>query len=380
MSRINWDIAIVGAGPAGASAALALAASGLSVVVLERQPWPRYKTCGGGVTGRAMRELAGIDVPVAHHCHRVELNLLDCGLSFNETRAEPLVSMVMRGDFDAALMTAATDAGATLIDNSPVTRLDPDETGVAIITPRGSIRAGLVILADGALSPLARSRGWPDGRRMIPALEWEVPVDDLTMARFHDTARFDFGVVSDGYAWIFPKGHHLSAGLGAFEGRQHKLPLILQRYLDQLEIRPTGPIQRRGALIPVSPRRAPFARERLLLVGDAAGLTDPLTGEGITFAIRSGRLAAASIISGELNPPAVAARYERALREQILPEIQHGALLSALLYRFPAWRRRIFARRGAQLTRRMSDVICGQTSYREIYRKASSWWRLLGIS
>ena len=380
MSRRNWDIAVVGAGPAGASAALALAASGISVVVLERQPYPRYKVCGGGITGRAMRELAGIKLPVEHYCHRVELNLLDCGLSFSDTRAEPLVSMVMRDDFDAALMTAATDAGATLIDDSPVIHVEPDEAGVAITTQRGSLRASLVILADGALSPLARSRNFPDGRRMMPALEWEVPVDDRTLGRFHDTARFDFGLVTDGYAWIFPKNRHLSVGLGALDGRRSNLPQILQNYLNRLNIHPTDQILRRGSLIPVSPRRGPFARERLLLIGDAAGLTDPLTGEGITFSIRSGRLAAAAIISGELNPPAVAARYEQALQEQILTEIRYGTLLAALLYRMPAWRRWIFSRRGARLTHRMCDVITGEASYHEIFRRTSAWWRLLGIS
>jgi flavin-dependent dehydrogenase len=108
-SERSFDVAVVGAGPAGASAALALARGGASVALIEKELLPRYKTCGGGLVGRALTALPeGLDLPLEQACVAVEMRFEDDDLRFRVKREEPIVSMVMRADLDRALADAAT--------------------------------------------------------------------------------------------------------------------------------------------------------------------------------------------------------------------------------------------------------------------------------
>ncbi len=363
----SHDVIVVGSGPAGSIAAWRLAKAGVAVAVLEKASLPRYKTCGGGIVGRAMQALP-VDVRqvVEQECHTAQLNVLDAGLSFTTHRSIPIVSMTMRSQFDFAILSAAQAAGALVHQRCSVENVSFHGDFVMLDTTMGAMRAKFVVAADGALSTVARKMGFADGRRLIPALEYEVTVPHNRLDAFHGVARFDFGSIPHGYAWVFPKMDHLSIGVLSTAQRESDLKSSIAHYLDRLGCGSVTEVERHGFVIPVRPRQGPFVERRTLLVGDAAGFADPVTGEGISFAVRSGLLAAQSLLDGRLQEKFTVHAYNRSLTETILPELRKGRVLARLLYDCPRIRSWAFARLGQRLCEAVTDVMAGTRQYRDL--------------
>ncbi len=372
-----FDVAVVGAGPAGSAAALELAKAGVRVALVDKATLPRPKTCGGGVVGRARRLLpVDIEPVVERECRRVEINLLDQRLRFQCERPTPIVSMTMRSELDHFLAKAAADAGAELLAPLEIRGYRADASCV-LATDRGDLTARLVVAADGATGFVARAAGWRPNAASIPALEYEVPVDAGTLGRFSDSARFDFGVIPHGYAWVFPKRAHLSIGVLSTRRGRVELRSYLERYLALLRIAPAGEPARHGYVIPVRPARRTFVRNRALLVGDAAGLVEPVAAEGISFAVLSGQLAARAIVQGGLNETRVGDLYHAALRERVLPELGAARLLARILYDVGPLRRWAFRTNGQLLAEGMTGVFMGERTCRGALSRPRSYLRLL---
>ena len=374
----TYDVIVVGSGPAGSCAAWRLAKAGTAVAVLEKAALPRYKTCGGGIVGRAMQALP-MDVrhTVEQECHTAQLNVLDAGLSFKTHRPTPIVSMTMRSQFDYAILSAAQTAGAAVHQRRPVEDVLFHRDFVTVATGTGSMSAKFIVAADGALGTVARKMGFADGRTLIPALEYEVTVPHDRLDGFHGTARFDFGLLPHGYAWAFPKKHHLSIGVLSMARRGGDLKQVMARYLDLLGCGSARQVEEHGFVIPVQPRRGPFVDKRTLLVGDGAGFADPVTGEGISFAIRSGLMAAQSLIDMQLDEEAVRNMYIRSLTKTILPELRIGRVLARLLYDCPRTRSWVFSRQGQRLCEAVTDVIAEKRRYRDLAFSPRSLLKLL---
>ncbi|BFU91383.1 MAG: geranylgeranyl reductase [Nitrospira sp.] len=374
----TYDVIVVGSGPAGACAAWRLAKAGVEVAVVEKTALPRYKTCGGGIVGRAMQALP-MDVrhTIERDCHTAQLNFLPAGLFFTTHRQTPIVSMTMRNQFDCAMLSAAQESGAAVHQRCAVDKVLFHGDFVTIATNKGSMRTKFVIAADGALSTVARTMGLADGHVLIPALEYEVTVPHDRLDRFHGVARFDFGLIPHGYAWTFPKNDHLSIGVLSMVQRGSDLKQAMAHYLDLLGCGLVTQIERHGFVIPIRPRRGPFVDKRIVLVGDAAGFADPVTGEGISFAIRSGLLAAQSLVDGQLEEKPVRHAYTRSLTETILPELRRGRVLARLLYDFPRMRSWAFSQQGQRLCEAVTDVMAGKQQYRNLTFTPQTLLRLL---
>jgi len=361
-----FDVAVVGAGPAGATAALTLARRGLKVALLEKDALPRYKTCGGALVARGLALFpAEIRTTVERRCGQAELHLLDRDLHYRAARdlpGPPIMAMTMRDRLDHVLASAAAAAGAALHAPCTVSGVSLDPRHVRLDTDTGPVTAAFVIAADGATGETARLAGWGDGRHLIPALEYEVRVDDATLDRFARVPRFDVGIVPYGYAWVFPKTAHLSVGVLTTRRGAINLHRQLEEYLRVIGLAPRA-MERHGFVIPVRPRAGPLARERILLVGDAAGLADPVTAEGISLAAQSGGLAADAIIASQLDPPRARAAYRAALRP-MLAELRVARILARLLYEHPRARRWMFRRVGQRLVEAITDVFMGARTYR----------------
>jgi geranylgeranyl reductase family protein len=359
-----FDVAIVGSGPAGSTAALALARHGLTVALLERESLPRYKTCGGALVARGFPLLPPqIQAVFERPCRQAELHLLDVDLHYRAVRDAPIMAMTMRDRLDHVLASAAAAAGADLRAPCRATGVRVEHGHVRLDTGSGPITAAFLIAADGATGEVARLAGWRDGRHLIPALEYEVRVDDATLDRFARMPRFDVGIIPYGYAWVFPKTCHLSVGVLTTRRGPVNLHRQLEGYLRVVGIAPRS-LERHGFVIPVRPRSGPLGRGRVLLVGDAAGLADPVTAEGISPAARSGELAAGAILDGKLDPPRVAAAYHAALRP-MLAELRVARGLARVLYGHPWARRWMFRRVGQRLVEAITDVFMDARAYRE---------------
>ncbi len=361
----HHEVAVVGAGPAGCAAALALAQGGLDVVLVEKHPLPRYKTCGGGVVARACRLLPSSAQPALQRSiHTVELCLVQAGLSRTVVRPEPILFTAMRAELDDRLTQAAVGAGAKAVTANPVRALSPGKECVELETASGRLRARFVVGADGADSGVAKLGGWSPLPRLCPALEYEVHAEGAGFSSMSDKVRFDFDAVERGYGWVFPKRDHLSIGLFTLNRGGLNLGAAMEQYLRTLGLPETSRVERHGWLIPLAPRREAPAKGRILLAGDAAGLADPVTAEGITPALWSGQLAAQAILESSLDGAKAARRYLSLLRTHILPELRAGRLLAHLLYSHRRFRDWMFRRKGQALTEFMVEVMMGRRTYR----------------
>src|ERR1019366_8071985 len=338
LQPFTCDLAIVGSGPAGTSAARVAASAGLSVLILEKARLPRYKTCGGGILARAVRLLGETSLSSAQRvCCNAEF-VLSPQLRFLAHRDEPIIFMTMRDSFDQQLTQKAVDAGAQVRCDCAVQSVVMKDGYVTLATNRGDVRARNVIAADGAGGLTAKHAGWPDHRWLIPALECEVSVPGRQFDRLAETARFDFHAVPRGYAWVFPKKSHLSIALLTLDPAGVNLNECFNRYLQFLGISDPISIDRHGFVIPIAPRGSVFARGGILLAGDAAGFADPVTAEGISNAILSGQLAGHAVATAFGHPEEVSERYNNAIESKILPKLRWARRLARILYGLPRLR------------------------------------------
>ncbi|MCR9273051.1 MULTISPECIES: geranylgeranyl reductase family protein [Mameliella] len=371
----RFDLIVLGAGPAGSAAAMSAIQAGLRVALVDKARFPRNKLCGGGLTGRAIsryRQTFGGTLPPVPLERRDMFTFHAYGQPLGDSRDAPPLHLGMRYELDAALVEQALAAGAVDFTGQSG-RLDPD--GPALDLPGGRIEAPLMIAADGVNSPTARTLFGAafDRARIGFALEVEHPGTDPDRP-----LRIDFGAADWGYGWQFPKPRGTTVGLGGVMSRNANMKAGLARYLDQLGLPDTLPVK--GQFLPFGDFRAVPGKGRILLAGDAAGLVDPITGEGIAHALDSGALAARAACRAleDAAPDKALAAYTNDLRP-IHRGLRHARLLRNLMFREtlrPAFIRSF--RSSRTLRGEYLRMMAGETDYGPLMQKMAA--RLPGFA
>jgi len=383
------DVLIAGAGPAGCAAAYDLARAGKRVLMVDRRTFPRHKACACGLTRKTLKALRYSVEPVVERVCR-EVVLQEAGPQFQEgvrvadkscevrlrTR-KVICAMAVRERFDAFCLEQTLAAGAELkkIDGVVAVRESANAVELDVATGEGvieTLRAPVLIGADGSNGQMRRLAAGLDAQRdglreenwiesrteQIPdepawyargfALEAMVPFEVLPAALpAGDAPRdlvFDFAPIAGGYGWMFPKGDHINVGVGGFVPRAGEAEVVCEsvtRGLLESYTRQKLGVELSSVRAHVSGQHLGLGghgyvpRGRVLLAGDAAGLVDPLTGEGIHSAIVSGQAVAAAVMAcGESDTALLAAAYAQRLTElQGMLAFSHDAAKS--FYREP---------------------------------------------
>jgi geranylgeranyl reductase family protein len=293
----RFDAIVVGAGPAGSTTAYRLAAAGASVLLLDRAEFPRDKPCGGGVTVRAQSLLPFSIDPVVEGV--IDGFDVRAGRQRLVRRSQaPLAYMTQRRRLDAFLVERAVEAGAELRDGVRVTGVRPGEVDAGGET----LAATVIIGADGVNGVSARSLDLPADRIHCVALEGNVAYEALAADVDRELMVLEFATVPGGYAWVFPKGEHANLGVAGWVSEGPRLRDHLARLCAQHGVTVDDLTELRGYRLPMRRPTGALAAGRIALVGDAAGLVDPLSGDGMYEAFLSGKLAAEhalAILAGE---------------------------------------------------------------------------------
>lgn len=386
------DVIVAGAGPAGATAALRLARAGVRVLMIERYPLPRQKPCGGGISTRVLGRFPWLTAPLARiPTHPVSSLYLEgpSGESFRMHTCGPAVLMIRRIEFDYLLASLAIEAGAQLLSPAVIAQASQDADGVTLRTRDGrELRAPMVIAADGVNSVIARrlglNPGWPAGKLALDMME-ETPVELLRAAEPETMAVFYGYGGAHGYAYVFPKREHVNVGIGYvlpyFKARVDVTPYDLQQqFVGDLRARRLmqGDSQRRHFtpfLIPIGGPLRKTARGRVLLAGDAGGFVNGFSAEGIYYAMVTGDLAAAAILSARGSTGVAPARarrtYARAWRAEIGAELRDSVLIQKYLLHSPVRMDRVVrvARTRPIFSECLVDYASGRLSYRAARRR-----------
>ena len=381
----SYDLIVIGSGPAGSAAAVTAAKAGLSVAIVDKSRFPRDKLCGGGVTGRSVRYLQDIfdlspDDTMFLQSARVRLAFDGRTISQQDT-ATPLY-MTMRREFDAALHNQASAAGVQVYAPVRIAEIDPDSVAVTLADGR-RLTGTIMIGADGANSAVARALfGRPFNPSQI-GFGLEVELDRALLG--DNTTEIDLGAANWGYGWVFPKHDSVTLGVGGIHALNPDMKSHFQTYLARHapKLAETGDFKCKGAFLPFGAYRKVPGHGRILLAGDAARLVDPITGEGIAWAMKSGQFAGQAVVEAlaQGGPDRAMAAYMQRL-SFIHREMEAARRIRALIYSRPV--RPFFPRaveRNPSMSRTYLRLLAGDLDYADLgYKVMFRLMRRLGGS
>ncbi len=353
------DLIIVGGGPAGATAGRHAGLMGLKTLLLEKSRFPRVKPCAGALSERARSYL---DFSLPHRL--VEKEIFGTRLCLGDTILEGrkdfrLATMVTRCAFDEFLLEKAEETGITIHLEERVLDFEEHTDHVAVTTSGGTFTARFMIIAEGAQGTLKyRVRTRDKDREYGLCLVTEIEgTNELIDRHLPGVIEIHFGVVPMGYGWVFPHDGYYSVGIGCFGHRVAHPGKVMETFLQRAGFR--GPCKIRGHLIPAGGIPRNTTGRRVLLCGDAAGFVDPLTGEGIAYALRSGRLAIETI-EGILRKEKKwkgLRSYETCCYEAFGSNLRYALLSARIIHRCPSFFYRVLLQRTGALDKYLETSV-----------------------
>jgi len=381
-NAVKYDVVIVGAGPAGAFLGYSLASQGVKVLIIDGKPFPRYKSCGGGLTRRALTELPFDIGPVVEDYTYTANMLFQNSPLFSRTFERPIIGMVMRDRFDEFLVEKAVGKGAVFQDDTLFKSLSGKPGDIWLKTSRGTVNARVIAGADGVNGQVARALGLSIVYQAMAAIEGEVYFQDSDIIeRYKGAVHFDFGVVPEGYGWVFPKKDHLSMGLVTLSGKLRNWRAGLESYLTLKGLHTYAGINPlKGHLVPFrSHKRNLFAVPMGLIVGDATGFTDPLTGEGIFYALKGAQIASQVLLDCLESGYDRMGEFNSQIKHAFSGDLVRANRLSLLLYKFPRVSVPVLKAFGEVLCENQVEVIAGELTYGELYKKVFNPLKILSV-
>ena len=358
-----YDIIVIGAGPAGCACAYQLATSGLSVALLDKEKFPRDKICGDAISADAVNQLFRMDVQLGEQFLQLEQKMASKGVRFiapnyncldvhyvDPRHAQAAGYIVKRTDFDSFLLKKVMERGNIhFLPEQKVIDIFYNDDTIEAVTPQTKLKARLIVGADGANSVVKRKLigGKIEKAHHYAGLrQYYQNVDG-----FHEGNYIELHFYKEllpGYFWIFPlPNNRANIGLGMLSSKISKRRINLKEMLKHIinqhpnvkeRFRNAEPLEKmKGYGLPIGSKRRPCSGHRFLLLGDAASLTDPFTGEGIGNAIRSGRLAAEHVKKAFLVNRFDAAHnknFDREIYAKMGQELRISTVLQKLL-QFP---------------------------------------------
>jgi geranylgeranyl reductase family protein len=330
-----YDTIVVGAGPAGSTTAYRLAAAGASVLLIDRAEFPRDKPCGGGVTGRAARLLPFSIEPVVEDVATVAELRLRYGRTFDRGGRQPLVYMTQRKRLDDFLVRKAVEAGAEFRPGARVTAIEAASEMVSATAGDEEIQGRTLVGADGVNGISAKALRLGGNRTIGVAVEGNAPHGLVDAARYRGRLVIELGTVPGGYGWVFPKGDHVNFGVGGWGGEAPNLRGELARLCTAHGIEPDDLQDFRGYRLPLREPRSTLARGRAAVIGDAAGLIDPVSGDGMFEGFLSGQFVADAVLDVLAGRAAGLEPYSDRLTARLANHLWASWSVKAALDRYP---------------------------------------------
>lgn len=330
-----YDVVIIGAGPAGVAAAHNLINNNISCVLIDKQKFPRNKLCAGGVTSKTFDLLKDLKLKEEFSGEGLvisESTKIYLEYEFiNRIKCKSLTYMVDRFDFDSYLVNQYKKKGGILLEESRVDNIDTNNN-IITLGNKEEIKFKYIIGADGAVGI---TKKLVDDNKQANGFCLQVEIDRKELDYEGNDMALYYGVINQGYGWIFPKKNTLTIGFGGDYDKSINYHKEFEKFLTNLGVK----CERenfKGAFLPFGDYiKNPINKDKnLILVGDAAGLVDPITGEGIYFAVKSGIEASSIIIKAlEENNPKEIDNYIKRI-SNITKNISKGTKLRKLIYKF----------------------------------------------
>ncbi len=363
-----YDVIIAGAGPAGSTCGRECAQQGLKTLLLDKDPFPRPKPCAGAVSEQTLSYLDFTLPPelIDQECFGARIHLNSRAVEIR--KSERIAVLVSRDKFDSFLVKKSIAAGAQFLPEEKVTEVLLHHDSIEVRTGKSSHTARCLVGADGVHSIVAqRVRPAFTRDETAAALVCSVPAGAGSRdSRLNGFLDMYFGIAPMGYGWVFPHGEYYSVGIMGLSSEFPRPQKALEDFARSIGLPLAQP---RGHVIPLGGIKRSIVKDRILLAGDAAGFADPFHGEGISYAVLSGKLAARAVAAAvKKDDFSALSRYHDECERLIRKNLRAALGMARLIDKFPGLAQRIFFDNTETLDEYL-NIPAGKLDYHRFWRR-----------